>query len=48
MWTYLQNRNRARDEWEQTYGLPWGKEAGWDELGDCYWQMYTTIYKIDN
>ena len=47
-WTYLQNRNRARDEWEQTYGLLWGKEAGWGGLGNCNWYMCTTIYKIDN
>ena len=45
-WTYLQNRNRLTLR-KQTYGYQKGKVGG-GKLGVWYWQIHTTMYKIDN
>ena len=45
--TYLQSRNIDTDVDDKLMDTKRGRE-GWDELGDWDWNIYTTMYKIDN
>ena len=45
--TYLQNRSRITDVENKLNGSQ-GLRRGRDKLGDWYWHIHTTIYKIDN
>ena len=45
-WTGLQGRNTDTDV-ENKHMDTKGEKAGWDELGDWDWHIYTNMYKID-
>ena len=43
---FLESKNNDKYR-QQIYDYQGGKSK-WDKLGDWYWHIYTTIYKIDN
>ena len=52
MWNLMVQMNFLESKYNENidnkFMITKGEKGKWDKLGDWYWHIYTTMYKIDN